>query len=379
MGMAIYTTELLTDRDYNIPEGRLPLEYAVDQANKAKTHSEDAAAHVSADSIKNIVPIAWMGEGDMNLPTVNENKGIALGFNTYAGGYAATAIGADAQAKAGSSVALGRETLASSDSAIAIGKKAQAHYSSNIAIGENSHSALSKSIAVGSFASANSNGGIAIGSSASVKNYDSIAIGASTSASGDYATAIGYMAEAKGTDAVAIGKFAKSLSPRSIAIGELAMGGANIGQNAISIGYCAEAAYFSLALGNNARAVPNMGLGCAIGSGANCDSNRSMAIGHGATNKDDASLLLTASHGSGANFSMQLKAGIAPAGDGDLNSDSPFSIENYLIFTVEDTLTDTKQTAKINAKDLFNMLKQFGAEVTFDKGGDGYYSGAENY
>lgn len=48
MGMAIYTTELLTDRDYNIPEGRLPLEYAVDCANKSKTHSENTEAHVSA-------------------------------------------------------------------------------------------------------------------------------------------------------------------------------------------------------------------------------------------------------------------------------------------------------------------------------------------
>lgn len=47
--MAIYTTELLTDRDYNIPEGRLPLEYAVDTANKAKTHSEDAEVHVTAE------------------------------------------------------------------------------------------------------------------------------------------------------------------------------------------------------------------------------------------------------------------------------------------------------------------------------------------
>lgn len=47
--MAIYTTELLTDRDYNIPEGRLPLEYAVDTANKAKTHSENAEVHVTAE------------------------------------------------------------------------------------------------------------------------------------------------------------------------------------------------------------------------------------------------------------------------------------------------------------------------------------------
>lgn len=49
VGMAIYTTELITDRDYNIPEGRLPLEYAVDQANKAKTHSENTEVHVTAD------------------------------------------------------------------------------------------------------------------------------------------------------------------------------------------------------------------------------------------------------------------------------------------------------------------------------------------
>ena len=46
--MAIYTTELITDRDYNIPEGRLPLEYAVDQANKNNKHSENAEVHVSA-------------------------------------------------------------------------------------------------------------------------------------------------------------------------------------------------------------------------------------------------------------------------------------------------------------------------------------------
>lgn len=407
MCMAIYTTELLTDRDYNIPEGRLPLEYAVDTANKAKAHNEDAAAHVSADSIKNIVPIAWRkkynNDSMPNLTNTSNIGGLAIGFNAQA--VYGMAIGDGATQTGSNGIAIGKK--ANAKGSVCIGDNSESSYTSCVAIGDRAKcDGENNSTAVGSYAQAsglcatvfgartyaNSTYGVAIGPWARSVNQGSTAVGGNANATADYAVAFGHEAQATEDSAVAIGKKSGARTPRSIAIGYNALGGGNFGSHAISIGDNAQTGNgsiaigsntlsddFSLALGNNARAMPGMGTGYAIGNGANCDSFRSMAIGHGATNKVSESLLLTASNASGLNFSMQLQAGFPTGKDGDITEGAPFAAQNYLIFTVEDTLTGTKQTAMLSEINLFNMLKQFGAEVTFDKGSDGYYSGAENY
>ena len=152
MGMAIYTTELLTDRDYNIPEGRLPLEYAVDTANKAKTHSEDAAVHATAEE-----KVAWNA-----IAAVKNAQNVSLGYNSKALGSQSVAVGVDVASDGDYASAFGRMARCSSFGGIAIGSGNASGLVSAMAIGSGAVASKSFSVAFGYEAASKDKGVVAI-------------------------------------------------------------------------------------------------------------------------------------------------------------------------------------------------------------------------
>lgn len=137
MGMAIYTTELLTDRDYNIPEGRLPLEYAVDTANKAKTHSENAEVHVTAEE-----KAAWndtVSRINSSAPRIGTGKvGIlsaSLGSGADASGYSSVALGVYSHATGRDSFSVLGGSFATGESSLSIGATTEATKKRSTALG----------------------------------------------------------------------------------------------------------------------------------------------------------------------------------------------------------------------------------------------------
>jgi hypothetical protein len=164
--MAIYTTELLTDRDYNIPEGRLPLEYAVDTANKAKTHSENADAHLVTDS----------------------NRNLFAGHNTSASEGDCVVVGHSAKGWARST---------------ALGYKADASHTS-VAVGYSAKNGNTGAVAVGGETNANLRS-VAVGWTAKGNAYCSVAVGAAAEATGHFSTAIGNRTKNKDRGVAVIG------------------------------------------------------------------------------------------------------------------------------------------------------------------------------
>ena len=167
MGMAIYTTELLTDRDYNIPEGRLPLEYAVDQANKAKTHSENTEVHVTEED-----KTAWNNSAS-NWNLTNPR----LGPGATASSEYTTALGAQAKATSGSTTAVGYLARATYGTATCVGAWTQATGAACVAVGKD---------ATGGEC------GVAIGTGTKTTGWRGSSLGCNATNSGRLSTAIGY-------------------------------------------------------------------------------------------------------------------------------------------------------------------------------------------
>ena len=187
MDMAIYTTELLTDRDYNIPEGRLPLEYAVDQANKAKTHNEDAEVHVTAEE-----KAAW------NTIAAEKNSvNITLGSGAQSSSHGNIAIGDQAYAISNytdgwgvGSLAIGYKAKSSGGKSVAIGPDAQCTRSYATAVGLGTRCSHDATVAVGHYAKATKSYAIAL--SGEANGYGSICFGAGANTSGEHSIGMGF-------------------------------------------------------------------------------------------------------------------------------------------------------------------------------------------
>lgn len=137
MGMAIYTTELLTDRDYNIPEGRLPLEYAVDQANKAKTHTGNTTVHVTDEE-----RTSWndtVSRINSSAPRIGTGKvgtfSVSFGAGADASGYSAVSLGIYSHATGRDSFAVLGGSFATGESSLAIGATTEATKKRSTALG----------------------------------------------------------------------------------------------------------------------------------------------------------------------------------------------------------------------------------------------------
>jgi len=168
------------------------------------------------------------------------NQSIAIGYlskaagrNIGGGGDPALAVGAGANATAGGATAIGMVANASNTFATAIGKSAAASGDSSIAIGQNTKATQEKAIAIGDASQATIIGATALGRSSEATGSSATALGSLASATGTLATAVGMQASASGNESLAIGTTASATSGRSLAVGTNAKA---TGENSVAVG-----------------------------------------------------------------------------------------------------------------------------------------------
>ena len=251
------------------------------------------------------------------------NQSIAIGYQSKAtgrnnggGGDPALAVGAGANATAGGATAIGMVANASNTFATAIGKSAAASGDSSIAIGQNTKATQEKAIAIGDASQATNIGATALGRSSEATGSSATALGSLASATGTTATAVGMQASASGNESLAIGNTASATSGRALAVGTnaKATGASSVavgsgaggsgplgfassinssrsvvntlktinyattaeGDNAVALGFYANAKNTGVAVGQNALAATG---GVAIGKGVFEDTNNNLAGG----------------------------------------------------------------------------------------------------
>lgn len=174
-----------------------------------------------------------------------ENGGgnaVAIGGDTKASGWGASALGYKAYALHSQTTALGDDAKAMNYAASAVGTHSYASGMNSTAVGNGSMVLGDYSSALGSAAAATGQSSLAIGWGAGASGQHSIAIGTYTgkmktwytkgsetstfatelsqwSASGDYAVAIGTDTLANQTDAIAVGRKAESTAENGVALG----------------------------------------------------------------------------------------------------------------------------------------------------------------
>ena len=168
------------------------------------------------------------------------NQSIAIGYlskaagrNIGGGGDPALAVGAGAKATEGGATAIGMVANASNTFATAIGKSAAASGDSSIAIGQNTKATQEKAIAIGDASQATNIGATALGRSSEATRASATALGSLASATGTLATAVGMQASASGNESLAIGTTASATSGRSLAVGTNAKA---TGENSVAVG-----------------------------------------------------------------------------------------------------------------------------------------------
>ena len=206
----------------------------------------------------------------------------AFGYKNTASGESATAIGAQNTASGENAFAAGVSSTASGAESLAIGKTASATSGRSLAVGTNAKATGANSVAVGS--GAGNSGPLwfasSIDSSRSVVNTLKT-VNYATTAEGDNAVALGFYANAKNTG-VAVGQNALAATG-GVAIGKGVFedtnnnlaGGVAIGQDSASTGIN------SLAMGRHAFAAGSTSM--AIGYEASANGNFAVAMGRNVT------------------------------------------------------------------------------------------------
>ncbi|MDY3973945.1 S-layer homology domain-containing protein [uncultured Veillonella sp.] len=171
----------------------------------------------------------------------------ALGYKAYALHSQATALGDDAKSMNYAASAVGTHSYASGIQATALGNGAEALGAQSAALGSGSAATGAQSLAAGWGAGASGKNAIALGSSTkSVKSWYTKGGETSTyatelaqwNASGDYSVAVGTDALANNTDTIAVGRNAASTEADSVAVGHNAKssvaGGVALGSESVA-------------------------------------------------------------------------------------------------------------------------------------------------
>ena len=158
-------------------------------------------------------------------------KSTAIGYNAKAGAEKSTAIGAGATAL-GESAFAGSGATASGSYSVAIGK-ATASGGQSISIGKDSEATDNGTIAAGDRSKAKAGGGIAIGYDGQALNINATAVGSEAHATGKQSAAYGFKSQASEQDATAIGSNAIASAVRTTALGVNAQA---LGSNSVAIG-----------------------------------------------------------------------------------------------------------------------------------------------
>ena len=268
----------------------------------------------------------------------------AFGYKNTASGESATAIGAQNTASGNNAFAAGVSSTASGAESLAIGKTASATSGMSLAVGTNAKAAGANSVAVGS--GAGNSGPLwfasSINSSRSVVNTLKT-VNYATTAEGDNAVALGFYANAKNSG-VAVGQNALAATG-GVAIGKGVFedtnnnlaGGVAIGQDSASTGIN------SLAIGRHAFAAGSTSM--AIGYEASANGNFAVAMGRNVTANGTSTAIgrnATASNGGLAIGSQ----------DNDASSDITTASAKGAVAIGKNTTASSKDTVAIgtNAK-----------------------------
>ena len=221
-------------------------------------------------------------------------KATAIGYKVTASGSGAIGIGSGTDggsnviASGSDAIALGTSTLADSEKAIAIGANSKGTAIGATALGRSSAATGASATALGSLASATGTTATAVGMQASASGNESLAIGTTASATSGRALAVGTNAKATGENSVAVGSGAGNSGPRGFASSiNLSRSVVNTlktinyattaeGDNAVALGFYANAKNSGVAVGQNALAATG---GVAIGKGVFEDTNNNLAGG----------------------------------------------------------------------------------------------------
>ena len=221
-------------------------------------------------------------------------KATAIGYKVTASGSGAIGIGSGTDggsnviASGSDAIALGTSTLADSEKAIAIGANSKGTAISATALGRSSAATGASATALGSLASATGTTATAVGMQASASGNESLAIGTTASATSGRALAVGTNAKATGENSVAVGSGAGNSGPRGFAssinssrsvvntLKTINYATTAEGDNAVALGFYANAKNSGVAVGQNALAATG---GVAIGKGVFEDTNNNLAGG----------------------------------------------------------------------------------------------------
>ena len=221
-------------------------------------------------------------------------KATAIGYKVTASGSGAIGIGSGTDggsnviASGSDAIALGTSTLADSEKAIAIGANSKGTAIGATALGRSSAATGASATALGSLASATGTTATAVGMQASASGNESLAIGTTASATSGRALAVGTNAKATGENSVAVGSGAGNSGPRGFAssinssrsvvntLKTINYATTAEGDNAVALGFYANAKNSGVAVGQNALAATG---GVAIGKGVFEDTNNNLAGG----------------------------------------------------------------------------------------------------
>ena len=236
----------------------------------------------------NAIALGGGSNGGTNKTEATAVETTAVGFNAKATNTRAAAIGSGAGASGSDSIAMGTSTLADSEKAIAIGANSKGTAIGATALGRSSAATGASATALGSLASATGSTATAVGMQASASGNDSLAIGKTASATSGRALAVGTNAKATGENSVAVGSGAGNSGPRGFAssinssrsvvntLKTINYATTAEGDNAVALGFYANAKNSGVAVGQNALAATG---GVAIGKGVFEDTNNNLAGG----------------------------------------------------------------------------------------------------
>ena len=330
--------------------------------------------------------------------TISEDNSIVIGRMGSVTGANSIALGYESYTTGSNSIAIGYAT-SSAPSATSLGYNNDAGAFST-ALGHDNDTGGS-SVALGSYNKASGDCTTALGQNNTSTGLGSTALGYLNKASGYYCTAVGSTNKVNGTGATALGYWNEVTTDRSIALGQ---------DNTIT-GYCSTAlgwsneasGYCSTALGwsNAASGHCSLVVGCcsqadgansacvgigaystarnatALGPFASANAASSTALGVSARTDKEGSLVISATNSeSGTSVSLELVAGTATGGEGDMFSDDKFVTDTDVKLTVRDTLTGREHSVSVSLSRLMQHLVQDlqgVSEFSIDPGSYGYY------
>ncbi len=195
---------------------------------------------------------------------VTAQYGIAQGHNASSSNTDAIAVGRDTQSTGGGSVALGQEAKALGNHSLAIGPQATASATLGdaVAIGYNSKATEYRAVAIANEAVASGENAVSIGWYANAAGKESATLGDHAQAKAEHSIAIGSFSNAREENAIALGTRADAANRNALSLGT----SSHAGLDAVAVGYSAEAADNSVAIGSESASLNEADI--AIGKGA---------------------------------------------------------------------------------------------------------------